>query len=525
MWLVTPKQMQELDRRTIQENKVPGITLMERAGTGVVTHLLQHYGSPKGKRVVVFCGKGNNGGDGFVVARLLQEKKALLKVIMMTPYQELGKDAKTMYRRFTQKAKPSQIFVQPNEEKLKSLTHNAHLLIDGLLGTGLSSSVRDPYTTAIETINASPAYRVGIDIPSGLDSESGSTMGVAVKADLTVTFGCPKIGLYVGDAIDQVGYIEIVDIGIPEAYIKDLEPQTQLLSQALIRPMIPPRLPSSHKGTFGHAGIVAGSPGKAGAPALAALGALRIGTGLVTVATPETVTPIVESKLLEIMSQGLPETPEHLLGLEAYSALQSFCQNTSALGFGPGMGISPSTTELLSNLLPQLEVPCVLDADALNNLVCHLDIFSHIQQLPVLTPHPGEMARLLADSSSRTINKDRIVVARSFATQYHVILVLKGANTIIANPLGQIAICPTGNAGMASAGMGDVLTGMITGLLAQGLSSWDAAQAGVYIHGLAGDLAASSMGEPGLIASDVISAIPHALTHILSGQKKRNLSL
>lgn len=523
MWLVTPKQMKELDRRTIQEKKVSGITLMERAGTGVVTHLLQHYGSQKGKRVLVFCGKGNNGGDGFVVARLLHEKNALLKVIMMTPHQELSKDAKTMYRRFTKKAKPSQIFVQPNEGKLESLTHNAHLIIDGLLGTGLSASIRDPYTTVIETINASEAYTVAIDIPSGLDSESGAIMGGAVRADLTVTLGCPKIGLYVGDAIDQVGQIEIVDIGIPKTYIKDLKPQTQLLAQELIRPIIPPRLPSSHKGNFGHAGIIAGSPGKAGAPALAAMGALRIGTGLVTVATPETVTPIVESKLLEIMSQRLPETAEHLLGLEAYSALQSFCQNKSALGFGPGMGISSSTTELLSNLLPHVAAPCVLDADALNNLGGHLDIFSHMQQLPVLTPHPGEMARLLPDTSSRTINKDRIGIARDFATQYRVILILKGANTIIANPLGHVAICPTGNAGMASAGMGDVLTGMITGLVAQGLSSWNAAQTGVYIHGLAGDLAAMTIGEPGLIASDVISAIPHALTHTLSRQKKRNL--
>ena len=525
MWLVTPKQMQELDRRTIQETKVPGITLMERAGTGVVTHLLQHYGSPKGKRVVVFCGKGNNGGDGLVVARLLQEKKAILTVIMMTPYQELSKDAKTMYRRLSKKVKPSQIFTQPNEEKLESFIQNAHLLIDGLLGTGLSSSVRDPYTTVIETINASPAYTVGIDIPSGLDSESGHTLGVAVTADLTVTFGCPKIGLYVGDAIDRVGHIEIVDIGIPIQYIQDLEPQTQLLSQELIRPMIPLRLPSSHKGTFGHAGIVAGSPGKAGAPALAALGALRVGTGLVSVATPETITPIVEAKLLEIMSQGLPETTEHLLGLEAHSALQSFCQNKSAVGFGPGMGISSSTSQLLCNLLPQLEVPCALDADALNNLVGHLDVFSHMQHPPVLTPHPGEMAKLLPDTSSRTINKDRMGIARGFATQYQVILVLKGANTIIANPLGQVAVCPTGNAGMASAGMGDVLTGMITGLLAQGLSSWDAAQAGVYLHGLAGDVAASTLGEPGLIASDVISAIPQALTHILAEGGKRNLPL
>ena len=520
MWLVTPEQMKKLDRQTIQEAKIPGLTLMERAGTGVVDYLLRHYGSPKGKKVVVFCGKGNNGGDGLVIARLLHAKGALLKVVMLAPYQELSKDAKTMYRRFKKKAKPSQIFVLPNQKKLASETHNAHLIIDALLGTGLSSFVHEPYATAIETINAAEGFTVAVDLPSGLHSETGAILGIAVQANLTVTFGCPKIGLYVGEAIDQVGSIQVVDIGIPSEFVESMNPQAQLLTQELIRPLIPARRASSHKGTFGHAGIVAGSPGKAGAPALAALGALRIGTGLVTVATPQTVTPIVESKLLEVMSLALPETPDHLLGLEAGPALQHFCQNKSSLAFGPGIGIAPSTAKLLSDLLPQLEVPCVLDADALNNMISHLEVFSHMKHLPVLTPHPGEMARLLAHTSSRTINTDRIGIAKAFAIQHRVILVLKGANTVIANPQGQIAICPTGNPGMASAGMGDVLTGMIAGLLAQGLTAWDAAQAGVYLHGLAGDLAALTQGEPGLIASDLISSIPQALTNVLSGEKE-----
>jgi len=251
---------------------------------------------------------------------------------------------------------------------------------------------------------------------------------------------------------------------------------------------------------------------------LAALGALRAGTGLVTVATPQTVAPIVESKILEIMTLALPETPDHLLGLEAFPALLRFCQGKSAVGFGPGLGVSSSITELLSQLLPQLDVPCVFDADALNNLASHLDIFSGMKQPPILTPHPGEMARLLGTTSSKLINEDRMGIARTFATKHHVILVLKGANTLIANPDGQIAICPTGNPGMASAGMGDVLTGVITGFLAQGLTAWNAARAGVYVHGLAGDLAALAMGEPGLIASDVISAIPRALTQTISGE-------
>ncbi|MEX0828687.1 MAG: NAD(P)H-hydrate dehydratase [Nitrospirales bacterium] len=516
MWLITPEQMQTLDGRTIHEARIPGITLMERAGTGLVTHLLQHYGSPKGKQVMVFCGKGNNGGDGLVVARLLQSKGAHLNVILMSPYQELSKDAKTMYRRLTTTAKPDQILVLPSQKKLLSLAQKAHILIDALLGTGLSSSIREPYATAIQTMNTTHAYTVAVDIPSGLHGETGAILGTAVHADLTVTFGCPKIGLYVGDAIDQVGHIEVVDLGIPKNFVEDINPQVQLLTPASIRPLFPPRRASSHKGTFGHAGIVAGSPGKAGAPALAALAALRTGTGLVTVATPQTVAPIVESKLLEIMTRALPETPDHLLGREAGPDLLMYCQDKSALGIGPGLGMSPSTTELLLHLLPQLAVPCVMDADALNNLASHLDVFSCMKHPPVLTPHPGEMARLLQGTSSKIIHDDRIGIARTFATQHSVILVLKGANTVIANTDGHIAICPTGNPGMATAGMGDVLTGIITGLLAQGLTPWDAARTGVYVHGLAGDLAATTMGEPGLIASDVIAALPHALTHILS---------
>lgn len=516
MWVVTAEQMQTLDRRTIQEAKVPGITLMERAGAGAMTQLIDALGSSKGKKVVILCGKGNNGGDGLVVARLLAKKGAKLTVVLMAPLRELSPDAKIMYRRLSKIIKPSLFTVNPSEESLHSLTQEADILVDALLGTGLSSLVRPPYSFAIQAMNASQAFTVAIDIPSGLDSNTGAILGVAVQADLTVTFGCPKLGLYLSSAIDKVGDIQVIDIGIPQEFVSDLNPKIHLLSQEMIRPLIPLRLPSSHKGTFGHAGIVGGSQGKTGAPAMAGLGALRIGTGLVTVATPQSVSPILEAKLLEVMTERMPESSQHLLGMEAYPVLLAFAATKSALAFGPGMGTSSETTEVLRHLLPQLKAPCVLDADALNGLAQHCQIFSSMKQPPILTPHPGEMARLLEGSSSKQVNEDRIGVSRQFAMQHQVILVLKGARTIIAEPQGQVAICPTGNPGMASAGMGDVLTGIITGLLAQGLSGWDAARAGVYLHGLAGDLAAATIGEPGLIARDVMTAIPQALTHTLS---------
>lgn len=516
MWVVTTAQMQLLDRRTIQEAKVPGTILMERAGTGVVSHLIQMWGSPRGKKAVIFCGKGNNGGDGLVVARLLKKKGAKLQVVLMAPHQELTPDAKVMYRKLSKLIRPSLLTVNPSAEKMTSIINDADLLVDALLGTGLTSSVRPPYTSSIEAMNASPVFTVAIDIPSGLDSDTGAIRGVAVRADVTVTVGCPKLGLYLGSAIDKVGNIQVVDIGIPRNFVEELKPHIQLLSQGIVRPLIPARPPSSHKGTFGHAGIVAGSPGKTGAPAMAGLGALRIGTGLVTVATPQSVSPILESKLLEIMTEPMPESSHHLLGMETCSSLLAFARNKSALAIGPGMGVSPDTTELLRHLLPQLAIPCVLDADALNGLAGHRGVFSSMAQPPILTPHPGEMARLLEASSSQKINEDRTGVSSQFAREHGVVLVLKGARTIIADPQGRLAICPTGNPGMASAGMGDVLTGMITGLLAQGLPAWDAARAGVYLHGLAGDLAAATIGEPGLVAGDIITTIPHALTHTLS---------
>ncbi len=359
-------------------------------------------GSPKGKKVVILCGKGNNGGDGLVVARLLAKKGAKLKVVLMAPLKELSPDAKIMYRRLSKIIRPSLFTVNPSEESLHSLTQDADILVDALLGTGLSSLVRPPYSFAIEAMNASQAFTVAIDIPSGLDSNTGAMLGVAVQADLTVTFGCPKLGLYLGSAIDKVGTIQVIDIGIPQDFVLDLNPQIHLLSQEMIRPLIPLRPPSSHKGTFGHAGIVGGSQGKTGAPAMAGLGALRIGTGLVTVATPQSVSPILESKLLEVMTEPMPESSQHLLGMEAYPALLAFAATKSALAFGPGMGISPETTEVLRHLLPQLKAPCVLDADALNGLAQHCQIFSSMKQPPILTPHPGEMARLLAASSSKT---------------------------------------------------------------------------------------------------------------------------
>ncbi len=514
MKIVTASQMQELDRRTIQEAGVPGKDLMERAGSGVVATLEQTFGSPRGKTVTIFCGKGNNGGDGFVVARLLHRKHCKVNVCLMALPQELKGDAKTMYQRFSKLAGTPKILVLPSQDTMHQLINRSDLLVDALLGTGISSPVKGHYQTAIETMNASGLPTIAVDIPSGIHTDTGAIMGIAVQARQTTTFGLPKLGLYLGPAIDHVGEIHYVDIGIPGDYIDDLHVSVELMSQNSIRELLPKRKPSSHKGTFGHAGIIAGSPGKTGAASLAAQGALRVGTGLVTVATPESANICLEAKTLEAMTIPMPETPTHTLSLACLPLLHTFTQTREAIGIGPGLTTQHETIQLIHAVISEIDRPCVIDADALNALAGHTKILRTCQSTPVLTPHPGEMARLIGAGNAQGINADRLSVAQEFAQSYSCVLVLKGARTIVAGPDGHAAICPTGNPGMATAGMGDVLTGMISGFLAQGLSAWQAANAGVYLHGLAGDLAAQNLGQAGLMARDLLNCIPQAIVTV-----------
>lgn len=514
MKIVTASQMQELDRRTIHEAGVPGKVLMERAGEGVVAALEEMFGSPQGTTVTIFCGKGNNGGDGLVVARLLRRKRCKVHVCLLAKPQDLKGDAKTMYQRFSKLTGAPKVLSNPSEEKILQLIAQSDLLVDALLGTGISMPVKDHYQSAIEAMNTSGLPTIAVDIPSGINTDTGAIMGTAVHARLTATFGLPKLGLYLGPAIDHVGEIHHVDIGIPQGYIDDLNLSVGLMTQSAIRDLFPDRKPSSHKGTFGHAGIIAGSPGKTGAASLAAQAALRIGTGLVTVATPESANVSLEAKTLEVMTMPMPETHEHTLSLASLPLLKDFAHTRDAIGIGPGLTTQTETVQLIHALLSGIDRPCVIDADALNALAGHTDFLRTCRSTPILTPHPGEMARLLGTTSTQEINADRLTIAKNFAQAHSCVLVLKGARTIVAGPDGQVAICPTGNPGMATAGMGDVLTGMITGLLAQGLPAMLAAKAGVFLHGLAGDLAAKDFGHAGLIARDLLNHIPQAIVSV-----------
>ncbi|MGB0911605.1 MAG: NAD(P)H-hydrate dehydratase [Nitrospirales bacterium] len=514
--LVTAAQMQILDQRTINEAKIPGLTLMERAGKGVVQTLKQQCGSPSGKFIVVFCGKGNNGGDGLVIARLLTQLRANVHIILLAKPKELTKDALSMYRRVRKISRPAIIHQEPSEKTIRTVTARGEILVDALLGTGLSTPVKGPYRTAINLMNASQVPIIAVDLPSGIHGDTGLTLGVAVKAQSTVTFGCPKIGLFLGNAIDHAGIITTVDIGIPQQYVEEIQSPVHLLTPESIAHLLPARNLSSHKGTYGHVGVIAGSPGKTGSATLTARATLRTGAGLVTVATPQSAQASMDAKLLEAMTHAMPETKSQTLGRAALIPLINFAKERDAIALGPGLGTHADTGIVIRQLLPRLQEPCVIDADGLNVLAGHLRVLSSCTRMPILTPHPGEMARLLNKASAEVINANRLGFALQLATRYKVIVVLKGARTLIAAPDGQTAICATGNPGMASAGMGDALTGVIVSLLAQGLSPWDAARAGVCLHGLAGDLAAETLGEASMIASDLIEHLPHAFQEILS---------
>lgn len=511
MKIVTAAQMQSLDRRTIEEAGVPGTTLMERAGAGVVACLEQQLGSLRDKTVTILCGKGNNGGDGFVVARLLHKQRANIRVLALAPLTELSRDAATMYRQLVRAAGKTVIKPFASADRTQALLHDSDVIIDALLGTGLSSDVTGRYADAIDSINQAHRLTVAVDLPSGIHADSGAVLGRAVQADLTVTFGLPKLGLFQSHGIDHAGHVEIVDIGIPPAYVDAIDSRISVITESFVRSVLPSRRLSSHKGTFGHAGIIAGSVGKTGAAAMAAKAALRVGAGLVTVAIPASINDVLEAKLLEAMTMPMPDTKAHTFARTAFDRLKGFITTRTAVAIGPGLSTHPETVELTQTLIKQLDRPAVLDADALNALAGRASLLTECTIPPILTPHPGEMARLETDATVQSVTADRIGTATRFARERGVYLVLKGARTVIARPDGQVAICPTGNPGMATAGTGDVLTGMMAGLLAQGLASWDAACAATYLHGLAGDLAAGLNGQAGMIAGDVIEQIPHAL--------------
>lgn len=515
MKIVTREQMQEIDQTTTLEYGLSSVILMENAGMQAFLAIEEYLQQVKGAKIAVLCGGGNNGGDGFVVARHLFNHGAMVTVYLLTPEKRVGGDALLNLNAARQFGVPIHAITTSDELNaiIPQLQHSK-MIIDAMLGTGLTGQVQGLYLSAIRIINGINVPVIAIDIPSGLDANTGMLLGEAVQASMTVTFGLPKVGLVILPGIEYVGELIVANIGFPPQLIDNEQLKINLLTHEELFPIIPKHTVSAHKGLCGKVFVLAGSMGMIGAATLCSESALRVGAGLVTLGIPETLNHIMEVKLTEVMTLPLPQTPDTSLSQQGYEKIMSFCESMAVVAMGPGIGRNTDTSELIKKLITHLRIPMVIDADAIFALASSPDVLKHKKAPAVITPHPGEMAHLLGITIDEVQN-NRIVVAQNFAKEYDTTVVLKGSRTIIAASDGQIWINPTGNQGMATAGCGDVLTGMIGGLMAQGLSSTDASRLGVFLHGLAGDIKAREKGYLSLIASDVSSGISEAIKEMM----------
>ncbi len=511
MKLVTVEEMREIERRAIEEFGVPSLQLMEKAGRAVAEAVGEMLSHLPGKRVAIFAGRGNNGGDGFVAARYLLEEGIEVKTYLLGRKEEVKGDAEANLKRLTQPL--IEIKEKKDLDKVRDDLVGVNLIIDALLGTGTRGEVKGIWKETIELLNQSGSPIISVDIPSGLEGNKGEPLGVCVKATRTVTMGLPKRGLVLYPGAEYAGELKIAAIGLPSEVLNNKSLKANLLEGKDISSLFPPRKKDAHKGNYGHILILAGSTGFTGAAALASLGALRSGGGLVTLGVPRSLNFIMEVKLTEVMTKPLPETEAGSLSLEAEEEILQLAQRVDALVIGPGLSTHPETGELVRRLLAKINKPLVIDADGLNVLAGDISLLTKSPAPIVITPHPGEMGQLTG-KTIREVQSERLGVAQEVASQTGAVVVLKGAGTIISDREGEAYVNPTGNPGMASGGMGDVLTGMIASFIGQGLTEIEAAQAGVYIHGLAGDIAVESQGEIGLMATDLLDKIPQTIKRL-----------
>ncbi len=511
MLMVTAREMAQLDRETIEGTGIPGIVLMENAARGAAAFFQRLMPDLLQRRIAVVAGSGNNAGDGFVLARLFSEQGAVVRVICLKPPDRLKGDALTNFRILERLQVPIAVWDQgrPFPDQLR-LLHGCQAIIDAILGTGLNSEVRGLYRQVIEQINDSVAPVLAVDIPSGLDASTGRPLGAAVRAFATATFGLPKIGQLVAPGEQYVGTLEVIDIGIPRAVVERAGIRRWYLDPAWMSALLNPRAVDTHKGHAGHVVVLAGSVGKTGAAALASLGAARVGAGLVTHCVPAGLNPIMEVKLTEAMTRPIAETIGHCPAAKALPDLLDFLQDKSVLALGPGISLDPETEELTLGLVSQAPCPVVLDADALTLVSRHLDALSRKKVPAVITPHPGEMARLTG-LTAKEIQGERLRIAAEFSRRHELTVVLKGHRTVIAAPDGRLAVNGSGNPAMACGGMGDVLTGMIAGWMAQGFEPFAAACLGAYVHGAAADDAVGGRASRGLLATDLLAKIPDVI--------------
>jgi len=516
MKIVTGTQMKKIDQQTIEYYGVTGLSLMETAGHAVYEEVLAELAGDREPYVIVVCGAGNNGGDGYVAARLLHEARIRVRVYSTVDPDRLTGDARSNYEAFTQLNLPvrrldddpvhaSGISALESESIVSfgAELKKAAVIVDAIFGTGLSRSVTGAVYRVIEEINDSGAKVISVDIPSGVGGDDGSVHGIAVRADTTVTFQAPKLGCLIYPGASCTGNLVIQDIGIPTDIVEKNSDEIYLTDQSLIKKFIRKRERDRHKGDFGKVLVAAGSPGMAGAAAFCAKAALRSGAGLVRIA--------VQPEILDTVQMLTPEAT-----CVSREDIQEIIGDHDAAVIGPGLGTGIAAAALVRGFVRQEGIAVVIDADGLNIIANDPSILAGARASLIITPHPGEAARLLRTTAAE-INSDRIGSARRLTEKTGAVVVLKGAATVISLPDGRIFINPTGNPGMATGGSGDVLSGIIASFCGQGIPWEYAALAGVYLHGLAGDIMAEQLGEHGLIASDLNIGVALAIDRVIKG--------
>lgn len=513
--LSTPEEMRAFDAAAAGRCGIPGSVLMENAGRGVVDRIVASLGSPAGKKVVVVCGKGNNGGDGFVIARHLLMRGASVDVLLLARTAAVRGDARIhldILLKLRKTAGDTLRFSSQASRFVPPVTHT-DIVVDAIFGTGFSGTPRGIAAAAIRWINGCGATVIAVDIPSGLDGATGLVAGEAVRAALTVTMAAEKVGQYVGAGPDHCGRVEIVDIGITPQLVAGPAGRTFRADDASIAALLPQRPRRVHKYAAGKVLVLGGSRQYAGAPVLAALAALRAGAGAVVLGVPVSLRPVIASRTGDIVLQALAENERGTIGMEALGQINERIGWADAVVIGPGLGRDPETDALVREIFATCAAPLVVDADALTALRGRSSRLWKRPGPTILTPHAGELGSLL-DQPAGDVDTARVTVACDSAKRFHGIVVLKGASTVCAHPDGRSFVNTTGNPGMATIGTGDVLAGVIGALLAQRVGPMESAAAGVYLHGRAGDLAAQRFGERSLLASDLLATLPAAFLSV-----------
>lgn len=511
MKLLKAEQMKEVDRRATEDFSIPSLLLMENAGLRVLETVRSMLGELFNARITILAGKGNNGGDGLVLGRHLINAGARVDIFLLGEPADPGSDAYVNYN-ILKKMAVSLLPLRTDRdlERLTETFLSSDLIVDAIYGIGFRGALGDFEARVVQLVNLSKAPVLAVDIPSGVEADTGQVHGMAIKADRTVTFALPKLGQVIEPGRAYGGDLVVADISIPAPLLEDAAFKLNLIDRAWVGRFIKPRAADSHKGTYGHVLVVGGSTGMTGAVIMASCAALRSGAGLVTAALPQSLLPILGASAREIMSRPLAQTNTAGISIEALPALKNLLETVSVCAIGPGMSRYSEANAILRFVLENSAVPVLIDADGINALEGDAGVLKNRQVPIVITPHPGEMSRLTGLTIS-DIQSNRLEIAGRYATTWGITVVLKGHQTIVAGPAGEVFVNTSGNAGMATAGSGDVLSGIIAGLIGQGLRPQDAAAAGVYIHGCCGDKAAETTGQRGLIAGDLIDRLPDIL--------------